>query len=135
LSEQLAKTSVPGILQVRRYRSDGENRADMIVDELTFDKASRAEAVIVDPMDTTRRRAIAAGTEYKELLVPIFRGGKFVYEAPELAAIRERTQTQLSGFHPGIKRAVNPHQYPVGLERGLFELRHRMILEARGVPA
>jgi len=29
---------------------------------------------------------------------------------------------------------VNPHQYPVGLEKRLFDLRTRLVLEARGLP-
>jgi nicotinate phosphoribosyltransferase len=32
-----------------------------------------------------------------------------------------------------VKRFVNPHQYPVGLERGLHELKTRLVLAARGV--
>jgi nicotinate phosphoribosyltransferase len=134
LSEQLGKTSIPGILQVRRFKVDGECRSDMIFDSLTYGEAARdGEAVIVDPLDGTRRKTVAAGAAFEDLLVPVFRGGKLVYEEPALEATRRRTQEQLAGFYPGILRAVNPHQYPVGLEKGLFELRQRMILEARGV--
>jgi hypothetical protein len=28
---------------------------------------------------------------------------------------------------------VNPHQYPVGLERSLHDLKTKLVLEARGV--
>jgi nicotinate phosphoribosyltransferase len=52
---------------------------------------------------------------------------------PPLAESRGRTAKQLSRFHAGIKRFVNPHQYPVGLERSLHELKTRLVLEARGV--
>ncbi len=136
LSEQLAKTSVPGILQVRRYRIGNEYRADMIVDELTQQAgAGLADSVMIDPMDVTRRKVIAAGTPGEDLLVPIFRQGRLVYDLPMLDAIRRRTQDQLAAFHPGVKRPVNPHQYPVGLEKGLYDLRQNMILEERGVPA
>jgi nicotinate phosphoribosyltransferase len=48
-----------------------------------------------------------------------------------LEETRRRAQEQLASFHPGIKRAVNPHAYPVGLEKGLFDLRQQMILDAR----
>lgn len=133
LSEQLAKTSIPGVLQVRRYRVAGEYRADMIYDELL--PRGQADGVMVDPMDDTRRRALPADAEMEDLLVPIFRGGKLVYETPGLEAIRSRAQQQLAGFHAGVKRFVNPHTYPVGLEKGLYELRHQMMLEARGAPA
>jgi len=134
LSEQLAKTSIPGILQVRRFQADGEYRGDMIFDELAPPE-SDAEPVMIDPMDATRRKVMAAHMTTADLLVPVFAGGKQVYESPPLAAIRQRTEEQLATFHPGVKRVVNPHQYPVGLEKQLFENRQAMILETRGVPA
>ena len=39
---------------------------------------------------------------------------------------------QLAGFHAGVKRFVNPHQYPVGLEQRLSDLKTRLVLRARG---
>ena len=131
LSEQLVKTSIPGILQVRRFRVGSEYRADMIFDELT---PPAGGTVMVDPMDDTRRRSLPQSATTEDLLVPIFRQGRLIYDQPTLETSRRRVQDQLAGFHPGIKRVVNPHQYPVGLDKGLYELRHRMILEARGVP-
>jgi nicotinate phosphoribosyltransferase len=129
LSEQSAKTSVPGLLQTRRFRADGGYLADCIHDR----EAPLPEPVtMVDPLDHTRRREIPAGTAGEDLLAPVFRGGELVYERPPLAASRQRVRAQLEGFHAGVKRFVNPHQYPVGLERGLFDLRTRLILEARG---
>ena len=56
-------------------------------------------------------------------------------ERPPLAASRQRTSDELALLHSGLKRFVNPHQYPAGLERNLFDLRTRLILEARGLPA
>jgi nicotinate phosphoribosyltransferase len=133
LSEQLVKTSIPGILQVKRFRIGGEYRADMIFDELLLPPPAN-DGMMVDPMDDTRRRALPPNAQTEELLVPVFRGGQLVYEPPALEAIRARAQVQLASFHSGIKRFVNPHQYPVGLEKNLFELRHRMMLETRGGP-
>ena len=48
--------------------------------------------------------------------------------------MRERTQAQLAMFHSGVKRFVNPHQFPVGLERHLHDLRTQLVLEARHAP-
>jgi len=130
LSEQTAKVSTPGVLQVRRYRRDAEYMADAIYDEtLGLDAAP----TIVDPLDMTRRKQIPAGTPHEDLLVPIFRAGQYVYDAPDLAATRARAADQLAHLHAGVKRFVNPHQYPVGLERRLFDLRTDLILKARGV--
>jgi nicotinate phosphoribosyltransferase len=125
VSEQAIKTSTPGKLQVRRF-----DDADMIFDEL----AGEPSRVIVDPLDLTRRRVIPENAKHRDLLVPIFRAGKRVYELPSIEQIRNRRASELEGFHPGVKRFVNPHRYPVGLEKNLFDLKTRMILEARGAP-
>ena len=125
VSEQAIKTSNPGKLQVRRFRD-----ADMIFDEL----AGQPSHVIIDPLDPTRRRAVPENAEYRDLLVPIFRGGRRVYELPSIEEIRARRVAELESFHPGVKRFVNPHRYPVGLEKGLFDLKTRLVLEARGAP-
>jgi nicotinate phosphoribosyltransferase len=131
ISEQASKTTVPGLLQVRRFEDERGFLADAIWDELS---GIGAPSVIVDPLDPTRRREIAAGTRGEDLLVPIFRGGRRRYEPPPLAACRARTLAQLDRFHAGVKRFVNPHQFPVGLERGLHDLRTELVLEARRAP-
>ena len=63
--------------------------------------------------------------------MPVFRGGQRVYDSPSIDARSARTR-QLAGLHPGIKRFVNPHHYPVGLAAAL-ELKTRLVLEARRV--
>jgi nicotinate phosphoribosyltransferase len=130
LSEQAAKVSIPGLLQVRRFEGPEGHVADAIWDELT---GIPEEPVIVDPLDHTRRREME-GAPHQDLLVPVYRGGKLVYQRPPLEALRARTLSELTKLHKGIKRFVNPHQYPVGLEKRLFDLRTRLVLEARGLP-
>jgi nicotinate phosphoribosyltransferase len=129
LSEQAIKISTPGHLQTRRFFRGGEAIGDMIWNE-TQPPVVRT---IVDPMDHTRRKTFRGEDTFEDLLVPVFRGGELVYESPSLAEMRERTRQQLSRFHPGIHRFVNPHRYPVGLEKQLHELKTRLVLEARGV--
>jgi nicotinate phosphoribosyltransferase len=58
-----------------------------------------------------------------------------VYDPPPLEDVRRRREEQFARFHAGIKRFENPHRYPVGLEQGLFDLKTRLILEARGLAA
>jgi nicotinate phosphoribosyltransferase len=129
LSEQSAKISNPGIQQVRRFRSDKEYIGDGIFDEET---GAAEPFTIVDPQDATRRKHLAPGTSFEDLLVPIFRSGQLVYQSPALSDIRQRAQTQIGMFHAGIKRFANPHAYPVGLEQGLHELKMKLILQLRG---
>jgi nicotinate phosphoribosyltransferase len=128
VSEQAAKTTIPGILQVRRVEEAGAPVADVIYDELL---GFSSPAVMVDPLDPTRRRELAA-TAGTDLLVPVFRRGRRVYDPPILADVRARARAELARFHPGVKRFVNPHQFPVGLERRLHDVRTQLVLEARG---
>jgi len=130
VSEQTIKVSVPGVLQVRRFVDEERFVADAIYDTLTGIGDS---PTIVDPNDMTRRKTIPAGMKSEELLVPIMRRGEIVYEPPAIGRVRERTAEQLAKLHPTIKRFVNPHTYPVGLEERLFDLRTELILKARGV--
>lgn len=109
LSEEDVKISTPGVLQVRRFES-----GDVIWDELTG------------------ANTFTSGTD---LLVPIYRAGKRVYDPPPLDAVRRRREEQLARFDAGIKRFENPDRYPVDLEPGLFELKARLVAEARGLAA
>ena len=104
--------------------------ADVIYDE---ESGIGDAPVIVDPLDPTRRKRIPAGTPFEDLLVPVLRGGRAIYDAPSLAASQRRARAQLQSLHPGIRRFVNPHQYPVGLSLPLHELKTRLVLEARGL--
>lgn len=128
LSEQAIKLSTPGIQQVRRYVSNGGFVADMIYNE---EDGAGEVATMIDPYDFTRQRTFGKGFTYEDLLQPIFREGKQCYTSPPIEESRKRVQQQLSLLHKGIKRFVNPHTYPVGLEKSLFETKTDLILKLR----
>ncbi len=127
-SEQALKTSIPGVLQVRRFRDDQEYCGDLIFDE---NQSLGKSPTAVSPHDHTKRKHFAQNLRYEDLLVPIFQKGSLSYALPELEVIRKRTEDQLRMFHDGIKRLDNPHAYPVGLEAQLHERRSQLILAAR----
>ena len=134
LSEQAVKVSNPGMLQVRRFVERGEAVGDAIYDELDPPAESdRKRCVIVDPADPVRRKAISPQSEHVDLLVPVFRDGRRVHEVPTLEQTRRYVQDQLALFHGGVKRRLNPHRYPAGLEERLFERKTEMILRLRGL--
>jgi len=88
---------------------------------------------MVDPADNARRTTFPHGTDFADLLVPVFRRGELICELPSLDDARRRAQQQLAQLSPGIKRLVEPHQYPVGLEIGLNQRRTELILKERGI--
>ena len=89
LSEQAAKTTNPGLLQVRRFRSDTEFIGDAIYD---LSRPLPASFTIVDPLDPTRRKHFAPEAPSEDLLVPVFRWGRLVYQAPALEQTRQRVR-------------------------------------------
>lgn len=128
LSEQIAKISNPGILQVKRF-FDGENYvADGIYD---INLPPKDDWILVDPFDSTRQKIFRNHLESKDLLVPIFKKGKRVYDLPDIADIRKSAQDELMRFHSGIKRFIHPHQYIVGMEKALYELKHHLVKKIR----
>lgn len=135
LSDTPIKVSNPGILNVRRYTHEGTFAGDAIFNEETAPRmtGTGSGAQIVDPADATRCKHIPAEATWEDLLVPVFRGGALVYAKPPLAEMRARTRAQLACLHSGIKRLLNPHAYPVGLDPELHELKTKLVLRARGL--
>jgi nicotinate phosphoribosyltransferase len=130
ISEQAAKISTPGVHQVRRFRDPdtGLFAADVIYDEAL---GLPSPPTLVDPLDPLRRRTLRATLESEDLLVPIFRAGKRAYDPPTATKARARAAAQLDSLSPTSRRFKNPHEYPVGLEARLADLRTRLVLEAR----
>lgn len=128
LSEQMLKISNPGILQVRRYYSNKGNIADAIYD-IHSDVSNGC--TIIDPLDPTRKKKLNSLESY-DLLQPIYRKGIRVYDLPSIGDIKKRTKQELDGFQVGIKRFLNPHQYVVGMEISLYDLKVKLIQKVRG---
>ena len=133
LSEQTSKISTPGILAARRFYFDSNYEyamADAIYDELL---GIPEECTIIDPADATRRRLFASGTPYRELLQPIFMKGQLFYKRPLLQESQKKTQEGLKQFDESIRRILNPHVYPAGLEKNLYQSKQELILKAKGL--
>lgn len=131
LSEQSIKISNPGLLRVRRYYYDnGSSMADMIYDEqLVADD----QVVIVDPLDNTRRKQMKKDARSKELLMPVFKKGECIYKIPSIHETKKLVQEEIGQFHSSIKRFANPHGYPVGLEKNLYQLKTDLIFRLRNL--
>jgi nicotinate phosphoribosyltransferase len=128
LSEQAIKISTPGIQQVRRFGGTGGFVSDMI---FNIETPLIGKATMVDPYDFTKNRSFEESVPYEDLLVPVFAQGQLIYKLPSVHDTRKRLQEQLAHFYKGIKRFVNPHTYPVGLEKDLFELKTNLIFKLR----
>lgn len=131
VSESVAKTTIPGVLNIRRYFTDeGKIAGDMVFD---VNMERDADEIIVDPVDSLRRKQLA-GMQYKDLLVPLVRGGNLASDALESAMeARDRARNQLDTLDETQLRMLNPHTYPVGYERPLFDLRNDLVAQRRHI--
>lgn len=131
LSEQMVKTSTPGIQQVRRfYAKDGTAIADMIYDELTPPIGLGA---LMEGGDFPKAKSFeSTATSYEDLLIPLLRDGSIVYELPSLKQIRDRTLSQLKRFPVGVLRFDNAHLYTHGLEENLYRTKLDLIRAGKG---
>jgi len=129
VSEQVYKRTIPGVQDLRRYRdAQGNPVADMICD---VEYPADAVPTIVDVNDPLLTSTLE-GLECEPMLRPVCVAGERACEPEPLAAARDRAAANLERLAPSCKRFLNPQVYPVGLERGLAELRQSMISEARG---
>lgn len=130
LSDQPAKISIPGLLQVRRYRTINGNVADCIYEEGTDLSGGGRMVNLLDP---TKQMRLPVETDSTELLVPVFRRGRLVYELPTLEQVRHRRAAEMRMVADATKRFDNPDEYRVGLEKSLYVKRESLMIERRGV--
>jgi nicotinate phosphoribosyltransferase len=128
LSEHGSKRSDPGILQVRRLRrADGRCVADVIYDE----PAGLPEPPVLVPLGSQDALPAPEHAQQADLLVPVFRGGRAVYEPPPAAAARDRAAAELASFDGAVMEHREPQGYLVGLEAGLHQLKNGLAAAAR----
>jgi nicotinate phosphoribosyltransferase len=136
LSEQAIKVNNPGIQQVRRFYQNGQQGQHSLMADMLYDTLLPLgkKHKIIDPMDPTRRKIVnPADLHYEEMLVPIFKEGKQVYHCPDIHTLRDTAAQSIDTLPSGVKRFVNPHSYPVGLEEKLYKAKTELILKLRNL--
>ena len=127
VSENAAKITNPGFKKLFRLYSNktGKAEADLIMmhDE-NIDQSAPLE--IFDPEYTWKRRVLCDFTA-REVLVPIFRSGKLVYNMPPLDEIRDHCKRELATMWTEVLRFENPHNYYVDLSQKLWDLKYSMV--------
>ena len=131
ISENVQKITVPHFKKIYRFygRDNGKALADYLAlsDETVDD---RKDLTIFDPNNTWKRKTLTNFTA-RELLVPVFRGGKLVYDLPDLEEIRAYCAQQLDTLCDEVKRFENPHGYYVDLSQKLWDIRNDLLINAR----
>lgn len=126
ISENPAKVTNPGQKMLYRlYDGAGMAVADLIT--LDHERIDESKSLtIFDPVDTWKKLTLT-NFKARRLLVPVFEGGRQVYESPKLIDIQAYCQRELDTFWAQYKRLRNPHRYKVDLSDELWMLKHTML--------
>lgn len=131
ISENPVKITNPGVKKLYRIydKANGMAVADLIaLDHETYDESQ--PLTIYDPVNTWKSMTLTNYT-MKELHVPLFKGGKRVYQSPSLMDIQKHCREDLATFWDQYKRLLNPHRYKVDLSDSLWMLKNSMIQQMR----
>ena len=132
LSDNPAKVTNPGYKKVFRLydRKDGMAIADLIaLDEETIDTSKPLR--IFDP-EHTYKSMLLENFEARELLVPVFVGGRQVYQSPTVMEIQAYAKADMATMWDEYRRLMQPHIYKVDLSDKLYDLKKRLIREHTG---
>ncbi|MBW2207951.1 MAG: nicotinate phosphoribosyltransferase, partial [Deltaproteobacteria bacterium] len=83
----------------------------------------RAHHPMYDYMKKTYKPPYSAA----EIMVPIFLGGKQVYQSPGLEQIRQRAALEIESLEPEYKRFVNAHIYMVSLSDKVYQTKKSLL--------
>ena len=131
ISENVGKITTPHFKKL--YRFYGRDTGKAIADYMTvYDEQvdDTGDMELFDPEATWKTKTVYNFTA-RELQVPIFLGGKCVYERPSLEQIREYCRQQVDTLWDEVKRFDYPHKYYVDLSRKLWQIQQDLLRAKR----
>lgn len=127
ISENTSKITTPCNKKVYRLYENATGKA--ICDVLTLNEEPAPDGSpyeIFDPEHTWKRKTVE-DYNVKELLVPVFDGGKCVYASPDVDGIRSFCAAQVDTLWDEVKRFENPHKYYVDLSPKLWQVKNDLL--------
>lgn len=131
ISENTEKITNPGLKKVYRiYNEEGKAIADLLAEsgqELDFSNPLR----YVDPVKPWKNRYFE-NCSAKELMVPVFKKGKLVYEKPSIQEIADYVKRQLDEeIWEEEQRFENPHIHYMDMTPELYETKMNLLYDNR----
>ncbi len=128
VSEAFAKTTDPGLLQVRRFLKEGIPIVDMIYD---LETPLPETCHIMDPLDMHRVFSARAEDPHRDLLIPAMDKGSRLYPLLSLKKIQEHTKCELAQIPEPMRRFLNPEPPKMGMEESLYRKKQSMVQTLR----
>lgn len=128
ISNSHEKTTNPGVKKIVRIFKDGMAQADLIcLEDDTFDTS---EPLTIFHPEQTWKKTTFENYELQELMVPIFKDGKLVYDMPSLKEICDVEDRNINSFFPEYRRVINTQDYKVDLSENLWKLKNELLNQA-----
>ena len=129
LSENTEKVTNPGNKKIIRIYEKAHHKikADLIcLNDEVFNE--NEDLTIFDPKEPWKKTILKSG-EYtlREIMVPIFKNGKCVYESKDTMKIRDYCISELDTLWNEARRLVNPHNVYVDLSQKLYDIKMQML--------
>ncbi len=127
ISETAEKMTIPHLKNVYRIYDDETGKA--MADYITMydEEIDTSEGItLFDPVETWKSRTFT-NVHAKKLNVPIYIGGKRIYENPPLNEIRSFCSAQVNTLWDEVTRFENPHRYYVDLSQKLWDERQALL--------
>ena len=131
VSENVEKITVPHFKKVWRFYGNDTGKA--IADYMTvYDESvdDSGDLEIFDPAATWKKKNVY-NFHARELLVPIFKDGKLVYNRPSLPEIKAYCAQQVDTLWDEVKRFDNPHSYYVDLSQKLWDIQQELLRKSQ----
>ena len=131
VSENVNKITIPHFKKTYRLfdRATGKAEADYIcLHDEALDDTKPLE--LFDPRVTWKRKTLTNFTA-RDLQVPVFRGGRLVYQQPSLPEIQAYCAQQVDSLWDEVKRFDYPHKYYVDLSQKLWDIKQELLTRSR----
>lgn len=129
ISENEDKITNPGFKKIIRLFDKDTDKALADIIALHDENYNNLDSLeLFDPVHTWKRKTFT-NFYVKDLLVPIFKSGKLVYNSPSVLEIRDYAKIETNKLWPEILRIENPHKYYVDLSEDLWNLKHNLLVE------
>ncbi|MBR4169675.1 MAG: nicotinate phosphoribosyltransferase [Lachnospiraceae bacterium] len=131
LSENTEKVTNPGNKKIYRIyeKETGKIKADLIC--LEDEKFTEDQQILLfDPAEPWKKTTLHPGEfTLRELMIPVFKNGKCVYESPKVMEMRDYCKKELDTLWEETRRLVNPHKVYVDLSPRLYDIKISLLDE------
>ena len=131
VSENVEKITTPGFKKVYRLYDTETGKAEADYIALRDEEIDDSEPLVIfDPLFTWKMKKMK-NYKAREMQVPIFKDGDLVYDEPSLDEIASYRKEEVESLWDEVKRYDTPHNYYVDLSQKLWNLKQKLIIEAK----